>query len=101
LKKQFELEERIVGDNWQDNSSKITIIMQDLQSYKPFEPFPSLVSKGRFFIDTSAQTILLPYRGTHIPFHILTIKHAQIVKVGSESVLKLHFWSTETSVNSR
>lgn len=95
-KKQFELEERIVGEDWQEDAQE-RIVMDDLQSYRPYEPYPSQVQKGKFFLDPQALTILVPFRNQHLPFHALSIKHASV----SEGRLRVHFWTNETSVNTR
>ena len=42
--------------------------------YKNYEPFPPGIVKGRFYFDINKHALLIPFRGYHVPFHIITIK---------------------------
>ncbi len=62
-----------------------------IESYKSREELPKDLKKNMIYIDNKNNTILLPIKGAHIPFHILLLKSVVKSDEGKFASLRFNF----------
>jgi nucleosome binding factor SPN SPT16 subunit len=62
-----------------------------LESYKAKNELPKEMKKNQIYVDSKNNSILLPINGTHIPFHIHTLKSVVKNDEGKCASLRFNF----------
>jgi nucleosome binding factor SPN SPT16 subunit len=63
----------------------------EIFSYKTVNDYPKDVKRNRIYVDTKRETVLLPINGTHVPFHIATIKNVSKADEADYMILRINF----------
>eukprot|EP00761_Pharyngomonas_kirbyi_P013292 gb/GECH01013319.1/.p1 GENE.gb/GECH01013319.1/~~gb/GECH01013319.1/.p1 ORF type:complete len:1019 (+),score=315.15 gb/GECH01013319.1/:1-3057(+) len=63
------------GDDSEDESAASKLMRGDIASYTKFSQFPKNLLHNRIFVDSGRDSVLFPINGTHVPFHVATIKN--------------------------
>lgn len=69
----------------------------DIFSYKSPQDYP-VVKHNRILIDKKRDTVLLPINGSHIPFHIATIKNVAKTEEGDYINLRINFKHSKANI---
>jgi nucleosome binding factor SPN SPT16 subunit len=66
--------------------------MDEISAYPGADTFPDALIPGQLYVDPRHEALLCPIDGTHIPFHISTIKNAAKTDEGKISYLRINFF---------
>ena len=85
------MNERINENFSGDLKKQVVIEASKIDSYKSREELPKDLRKNMIYIDNKNNTILLPIKGAHIPFHILLLKSVVKSDEGKFASLRFNF----------
>jgi nucleosome binding factor SPN SPT16 subunit len=67
----------------------------EITSYENIFKFPK-TNHNMIIVDEKEETVLLPINGTHVPFHISTIKNFAKSEENDFTILRINFKNTQT-----
>lgn len=71
---------------------------EPIVAYSKLDAMPSSLRRARVVVDKDARVVLLPIWGTHIPFHVSTIKSvSKNDEEGGHSFMRINFYSSGAS----
>ncbi|KAL0489890.1 dre4 [Acrasis kona] len=94
-KKQSEFKKRGKSN---DDSEQVEHLTMDeklangeVYSYKSVSDYPKELKRNKVMVDHKRETVLFPINGTHVPFHISTIKNVSKADENDYTVLRINF----------